>query len=261
MAELINSLQQSSLDEKSPSGLIDTPTAVATLIDTLVNLPISPPSLYIDVEGVKLSRHGSISILQILAHPQGETYLIDIHTLKDEAFSTAGSTGQTLRGILESRTIPKVFFDVRHDSDALFGHYRIKLAGIVDLQLMELATRTFHRRYVSGLSKCVERDLQMAPAEARAWKEVKEKGLDMFNPERGGSYEVFNSRPLSQELVLYCVQDVQYMPQLWVRYNSRLSVMWAQKVAKATEERIASSQMATYDGKGKHMALSPKKWY
>jgi hypothetical protein len=38
-----------------------------------------------------------------------------------DAFSTAGTNGQTLKTILESETIPKVFFDVRNDSDALYS--------------------------------------------------------------------------------------------------------------------------------------------
>jgi hypothetical protein len=84
------------------SDVIDTCTAVADLIDTLTDLPTSTPSLYVDVEGVHLSRHGSISILQLLVSPDKRTYLIDVYTLGDKAFSTAGATGQTLKGILES---------------------------------------------------------------------------------------------------------------------------------------------------------------
>jgi exonuclease 3'-5' domain-containing protein 1 len=62
-------------------GLIDTVSAITTLVDTLTKLPTSSPSLYIDLEGVYLSRHGSISILQLHIHPTNTTYLIDIHTL------------------------------------------------------------------------------------------------------------------------------------------------------------------------------------
>jgi hypothetical protein len=98
------------------TATFDTCTAVADLIDTQADLPTSPPSLYVDVEGVHLSRHGSISILQFFVSPDNRTYLIDIHTLGDKAFSTARATSQTLKGILESDSIPKVF-DVRCDSD------------------------------------------------------------------------------------------------------------------------------------------------
>lgn len=51
----------------------------------------------------------------------------------------------SLKSILESSMTPKVFFDVRTDSDALYGQFGIRLAGIIDLQLMEVASRS---RYV-----------------------------------------------------------------------------------------------------------------
>lgn len=190
------------------SDLVDTCTAVADLIDTLTDLPTSPPSLYVDIEGVHLSRHGSISILQLLVSPDNRTYLIDIHTLGDKAFSTAGATGQTLKGILESDSIPKVFFDVRCDSDVLFKHFRINFAGIHDIQLMELATRNSSKRFVSGLSKSIERDLSLTANQKQAWEEIKEKGRNLFAPERGGSYEVFNACLLSNDMLLYCIQNV-----------------------------------------------------
>jgi len=135
---------------------------VAFLVEALAKLPTSPPSLYLDLEGVALSRHGSVSILQLHVSPKDRTFLIDIHSLGETAFSTTGTSGQTLKGILESDTIPKVFFDVRNDSDALFSHYGIKLVCVHDLQLMELATRSFSRRCVNGLTKCIERDINLS---------------------------------------------------------------------------------------------------
>lgn len=132
VSALVDSLQRSNLDDTLPTGLVDTCTAVADLIDALVSLPTSPPSLYLDLEGVYLSRHGSVSILQIHVSPNNRTYLIDIHVLGDKAFSTTGASGQTLKGILESDLIPKVFVDVRNDSDTLFSHFGIDLANVQD---------------------------------------------------------------------------------------------------------------------------------
>jgi exonuclease 3'-5' domain-containing protein 1 len=67
---------------------------------------------------------------------------------------------------------------------------------------MELATRTYFKRYVKGLSKCIKRDLSLTISERKTWIETKEKGLDLFAPERSGSYEVFNARPLSKDVML-----------------------------------------------------------
>jgi hypothetical protein len=60
---------------------------------------------------------------------------------------------------------------------------------------MELAIRTLTRKFVNGLSKRIERDLSLAPSEANTGRAVKEKGLKLFAPEKGGGYGVFNKKP------------------------------------------------------------------
>lgn len=254
---LTNSSQQSSLNDDLSFQFIDSCNLLTNVIDILSELPIEPPSLYLDLEGVCLSRHGTISILQIHASPRNCTYLIDVYSLREKAFLTASINGQTLKAILESSAIPKVFFDVRRDSDALYAHFGINLAGIQDIQLMELATRSSSKRLLNGLSRCVERDAEMTEIEKRKWKSVKEKGLTLFDPKRGGSYEVFNVRPLAKDVRAYCIQDVQFMPRLWARYSSKLTTQWARKVDEATRERVTSSQSETFSSEGPHMALGP----
>lgn len=109
--------------------LIDTPAGVTRVLDKLsLYLPTSP--CYVDLEGIRLSRDGTISLVQIFVQEEGVVYLIDIFTLGAKAFTTPGSTGTTLKSILESPSATKYFFDVRNDSDALFSLYGIKLAGI-----------------------------------------------------------------------------------------------------------------------------------
>jgi exonuclease 3'-5' domain-containing protein 1 len=253
LAGLIKSL--SLLDVEFSSKFIDSCESVANLVDNLASLPTDPPLLYLDLEGIYLSCHGSISILQIFVSPQKCMYLIDVHTLQEKAFLTAGTAGKPLKMILESDRIPKVFFDVCNDSDALYAHFGIKLAGVQDIQLMELATRDFSKRYLNGLLKCIERDSPMMPGKKQKWKSVKERGLRLFAPERGGSYEVFNVRPLAKDVAAYCIQDVQYMPRLWSEYRLKLTLNWAAKVEQATKDRITLSQSKSFNGKGSHMAL------
>ncbi|TPX10014.1 uncharacterized protein E0L32_001211 [Thyridium curvatum] len=253
-------LAKTKLDSLSSTDLIDTPKSVSTLVDVLYSQPTAPPSIFIDLEGVLLSRHGSISILQIFIQPENRTYLVDIYTLRDKAFLTPGACDNTLKDLLETDTIPKVFFDVRNDSDAMFSHFQVRLAGIQDLQLMELATRRFNRKFVNGLSKCIENDCPMTPDERSHWKEVKERGVKMFAPEKGGSYEVFNKRPLPRDIWIYCVQDVQFLPRLWSHYNARMSKTWRSRVAEASRERVITSQAPTYNGKGRQKALAPQGW-
>jgi exonuclease 3'-5' domain-containing protein 1 len=44
-----------------PVDFIATTTELASLLATLRDLPTSPPSLYIDLEGAKLSKYGTVS--------------------------------------------------------------------------------------------------------------------------------------------------------------------------------------------------------
>jgi exonuclease 3'-5' domain-containing protein 1 len=45
--------------------------------------------------------------------------------MTDEAFSTCVSNGHTLKSMLESEGISKVYFNIRNDSDALYSLYGI----------------------------------------------------------------------------------------------------------------------------------------
>jgi exonuclease 3'-5' domain-containing protein 1 len=258
----IERIQGIKLDDGSSYTVVDCELALSDMIDTLADLPVTPPSIYVDLEGINLSRQGTISILQLYVLPKDYTYLVDVHQLRHAAFSTTGKhSGKCLKAILEAEDIPKVFFDVRNDSDALFHHFQISLSGVHDIQLMEVATRKFNRRCVNGLQRCIEHDAVMTAAERRAWNAAKEEGKKLFAPERGGRYEVFNDRPLAKEIIQYCVQDVQFLPQLWSHYQGRLSASWLTKVQVATVERVSLSQSKHYNGHGKHKAMAPAGWY
>ena len=239
------------------SSLVDSTTTITSLLDTLATLPTSPPALYLDLEGINLSRQGSISIVQLFVPLQNHVFLIDVHVLGEAAFSTQSSSGQTLKDILESPDIPKVFFDVRNDSDALYSHFNISLAGVQDLQLLENAVRPFNRRCVNGLAKCIEKDATMSYSQRLDWMRTKDQGRNLFALEKGGSYEVFNARPLPEEIRKYCVQDVGFLPELWSTYSAKVSAIWAEKIREETLARVSLSQSSDYNGNGRHMALGP----
>ncbi|KAF4773343.1 3'-5' exonuclease [Colletotrichum scovillei] len=242
--------------------LVNTPKGISTLIDYVSGLPNDTvPLHYVDLEGDNLSRHGIISILQLYVAPKQHTYLLDIHALGDKAFLTPGErSGKTIKGFLEDPNTKKVFFDVRNDSDALFHHFRINLDGIQDLQLMEFASRHNKAGFLSGLSKCIERNAPMTPEEIFAWRAVKVLGHNLFNPQSGGSYAVFNQRPLSTDILRYCIQDVQYLPRLWAVYDQRLGKDWKHAVEKETKNRILQSHASDYNGQGRHMTEPPADW-
>jgi exonuclease 3'-5' domain-containing protein 1 len=217
------------------------------------------PPLYIDLEGDRLSRNGNLSLLTVLVYPgKGleRPHIIDTLTLGSAAFSTAGRRAKSLKDILESPQILKVFFDVRNDSDALYSHYGIKLRGVRDVQLMESATRptTERRKFLSGLSKCIVDVLH--GRERNQWTICKEKGDNLWNPENGGSYSVFNARPLSNEIASYCVGDVQHLPALYQKYRCGTN-RWTDLIAEESQKRVSASQESEYQPDGAGRALSP----
>ncbi|KAJ8122917.1 hypothetical protein ONZ43_g1008 [Nemania bipapillata] len=246
--------------KSSNDSLIDTVQGISSVLDALRGLPTMPPSLYIDLEGVNLSRHGTISILQIYVSTTRRTYLIDVATLGEKAFSTPGvHTPDTLTSMLQSPLIPKVFFDVRNDSDALFSRYGIRLEGVHDIQLLELASRWGKKTHIKGLQSCMD-DLPMTKAEREGWDRAKEKGKELFRPEKGGSYEVFNQRPLRNDIIKYCVQDVQYLPRLWTLYHEKIKRAWAVKAQKAAQDRVLESQAPDFDSNGPGKTRGPSDW-
>ncbi|KAK0251990.1 hypothetical protein LTR35_018387, partial [Friedmanniomyces endolithicus] len=117
--------------------------ALEKFLSDLGNCDGQPLRLYVDLEGNNLSRNGTLSLVTILLEPERDFYLVDVTTLGRDAFTTAGAGGRTLKAVLESRDIIKVFFDIRNDSDALFGLFEIHVAGIED-------SRNFSEKNVNG---------------------------------------------------------------------------------------------------------------
>ncbi|KAL8734137.1 MAG: hypothetical protein Q9166_001622 [cf. Caloplaca sp. 2 TL-2023] len=189
--------------------------------------------------------------------PRNAIFLIDIHALGVTAFDTPTETGLTLRTLFESQGIQKVFFDVRNDADALYAHFGIQLQGVQDIQLMEVASRIYNKKRVAGLTKCIENDSGLEDEAKKAWKDAKQRGLALFAPELGGSHEVFNIRPIPQEIIHYCTQDVSYLPTLHSIYTKRLKKRWAARVSEETLKRVAMAQSTSYDPHAKDKSLSP----
>lgn len=237
--------------------LVDSPSSLVSLLNDLEDQPTSPPSFYLDIEGIRLSRHGSISIIQLFHLPHDSIFLIDVYILREAAFDTANQSGTTLRSILESPTIPKVFFDVRNDADALYAHFKVSLQNVHDVQLLEVATRSRSKDRVSGLGSCIKYGAGLSVEAQRKWKATKERGMALFSEEDGGSYEVFNVRPMLQDIIDYCVQDTVHLPTLWRVYSRKVSKHWLQKVQEETRYRVLMSQTDSYEPTGGHKVWSP----
>ena len=177
--------------------------------------------LFCDQEGDKLSRYGTLSLLQMTFAHLSTTFVLDVTVLGSAIFMTPGSTGLSLGHILEDPDISKVYFDVRMDSDALFYLFGIHLRGIIDLQLMEVCCRgpLGDRPRLMALDRCVLAHLELEWDEEKDWHKAKARGKAHC---RKHGYSQYDVRPLPEALQKYAAQDTMCMPHLYATYLEKL---------------------------------------
>ncbi|KAF8958896.1 ribonuclease H-like domain-containing protein [Flammula alnicola] len=242
-----------------------------TLVDSLSLLqqcladitPTTPHVLAVDIEGIDINRHGKICLLQLMCSTSSSVWLIDVTVLGAQAFEETDASGISLRTILEGSETQKLFFDVRNDSDALYNLYNISLSNVYDLQLLEVAVRLSicgRARTVSGLAKTIQ--FHLNPAED--WAKTKDLGVTLFAPEKGGSYEVFERRPLDARLIAYCSQDVTLLASLRDKMREGMGPQgknWENRILAESKNRVALARSASYDGRrNRAHALAPVVW-
>ena len=195
-----------------------TPTLISSVPELEAFLSSIPPSstIYLDLEGNCLNRHGTISLIAVLIYPQRLVRLIDIFVLGKPAFTTASKNGKTLKSILEDPDIPKCAWGVRNDADALWALYHVCLAGVTDIQLLENASRAGDKTYIRGLDKSVQLDLKLGFMEINRWIRTK-KEVQSLMPA-----DVFAARPIDVKTAQYCVNDVIHLPDLHALYLRRI---------------------------------------
>jgi exonuclease 3'-5' domain-containing protein 1 len=204
-------------------------------------------SLYIDLEGINLCRHGTISLITILVYPENVVRLVDVAVLGNQAFTVTSDSGKTLKSILEDPNIPKFLWDVRNDADALWALYRVGLAGVTDVQLLENATRFGDKTYLRGLARSIQYDCNLGLLERNRWLSTKEETTKLM------STGVFAARPLDGKTIDYCVNDVIHLPELRNTYMQRINKEWLGKVKKESAARVVEAHRSDYD------PLSPTK--
>lgn len=230
-----------------------TPSLISSVPALREFLSSIPPSstLYLDLEGNSLSRHGTISILTILIHPSRIIRLIDILILGNSAFTTPSTNNKTLKTILEDPQTPKYLWDVRNDADALWAHYQVDLAGVTDIQLLENASRTGDKTYVRGLDKSVQFDLKLGFMELNRWIRTK-KDVGKLMVEN-----VFAARPMDQKTVQYCANDVVHLPELYAIYMKRIQGTWLDRAILESGRRVVKAHSPGYEPQSDTKKLGP----
>jgi exonuclease 3'-5' domain-containing protein 1 len=121
---------------------------------------------------------------------------------------------------------------------------------------MELASRNncsigANRSFVAGLGRCIDRDLTNVPfAVKTAWQQSKTETTKLFDPNKGGRYEVFNERPMKEGIAKYCAYDVVMLPELYKVYEAKLAPpgekFWKVEVEIETKKRVELAKNPKY---------------
>ncbi|KAG5792600.1 hypothetical protein H9Q69_008346 [Fusarium xylarioides] len=179
------------------------------------------------------------------------TRLVDVQTLGSAAFTTPATNGKAIKAILEDPQISKCFWDVRNDADALWAHYKVRLAGVTDIQLLENASRIGAKTYVRGLDTCVGKDLRLGFMELHRWvgtkKAIKSRMAD----------DLFSRRPLDVQTEKYCTNDVVHLPALRVTYTKRINSQWKKKVMDESARRVVEAWSPEYEPQSGNKNLGP----
>ena len=194
-----------------------------------------------DCEGVRLSRTGKITLLQI-AIPK-KIFLIDVMTIGGkEVFIDGG-----LKDIIESEEILKLAYDVRMDSDALFHQHDVVLKNVLDLQLLDIAIRRAAGgivEHLPSLSKTVSR--RLTNAEILVCEDLKKRVKNMYTSVIDG--DLWARRPLIDDARRYAALDAWVLMKLdqAMRPNGTTAphlfpgfdASWNERVLNASRKRI-----------------------
>lgn len=180
--------------------------------------------------------------------------------------------------IADFQNLIQLFYDCRNDCDALFHLFNVdcagenshfcsrpgrqltclqKLPGVYDVQLQELAMRESQNRgrrsirLLHGLKKAIEENVP----HSRAAILVKQSGIKLFSPGQGGSYQVFERRPLAQAILEYAASDVAIMFNLTSHLN--VPVGTEARVLRESAKRVASVKSPRYVTHGSSKAEAP----
>lgn len=223
------------------------------LVDTIDKIKVAVKDLLsskyisVDIEGVNLCRDGRISIIQV-ATTSKFVYLFDITKLRHDAFIYG------LKEVLESSTITKVFFDIRADSDTLYHQFKVLPNNVLDCQVafMRAPERRFSR-YNIGFKRALQCTDCITNEQEREMIRIKEEGRRLFAPEFGGSFEVFDQRPIPPILLDYLITDTIVLLDL-LQEQLILSGLTEYKLAKISEKRMKRAIYGDRAATGKQMA-------
>lgn len=140
---------------------------------------------------------------------------------------------------------------MRNDADALWALYQVGLTGVVDIQLLENASRVGDKTYLCGLDKAIQFDLKLGFMELNRWIRSKKEFRSLM------STNVFTTRPVEAKTVQYCTNDVIYLPDLHAIYLRRISDDWLAKAKEESSRRVSEAHSLAYEPQSPMKTLGP----
>ncbi|TGO26103.1 hypothetical protein BPAE_0066g00290 [Botrytis paeoniae] len=250
--------------------IVDTTPSLTSFLDDLASaltIPTCTSTLYSSISPRNITIPSILIIHWIPPHLHGAaqnnpTYLLDLSALSAKTlrsltimqFTHAPSPGQafetdipeyiSLRTLFKSPHIPKVVFDVRDISHFLYTKCDISLAGIKDLQLMELAVRDGGKDNLGDLAKCVELH---SPLSSALKKEREAMRVALLQIES----QPCEQRPMRQDTMQYYAAEVNMLHGIYrvlcTKLRPEKQSFWRNEIETATKNRIEASQSSTYD--------------
>lgn len=153
------------------------------------------------------------------------------------------SFGETLQDL----AYPKIFFAVRNDSGALYTDHPVHRQGILNLHLLEIATRAYrqtHRKAWTNASHgpSVCRGLSCATAKCKAHRARRLPWPTLVIR--------LDVRPLSPGLLAYAIYDVEYMHDLFTmlsrKYCKAMNMEVVRDIMEVSQQIAMESIMPEY---------------
>ena len=151
--------------------------------------------------------------------------------------------------MLENKSLSKLMYDCRSDADALYHLFHVRIRNVVDIQVLFVKTQfSSGARYLPGMGKALSEAPLLSPRAAKKAAATKTAGLQLFAPEKGGSYAVWRKRPLSPALLEYAAEDVAHLFTMFDAWSSpgsafsrwRFDEKWLNEVAERRMQTVIS---------------------
>ncbi|KAK2776306.1 hypothetical protein FQN52_003497 [Onygenales sp. PD_12] len=240
-----------------PTTIISSTTDLQSLLSKIPALPTSPPSLYVSIVG-NGSYYGQpgerFGFLCLYIPPHNKIYLIDIQQLGEGVFTitaptntaptpddeSGNTTSTSLKAILESPTIPKVFGSITSECRALDWRFGVSVAGVHATFILQWAASRY-TCFNIGLSECVARHAPAPVANEYLYLHLREEAA--YRAIKGSGDVPIKQRPLHEDIFLGLVNTLIPLPVLFRVYTDMLSAPdmkeYRDTVQSKTEDWIA----------------------